>query len=86
MADRLPSFGTPPRDASKPKRMLYQQNSWTLPAAPINVSQQEWDRIFGERETTALTPDHEKSVASRARNKSLAASIAARYGETIEKD
>lgn len=30
--------------------MLYQRKSFTVPAAGPNVTQEEWDRIFGKRE------------------------------------
>ena len=47
MSDKLPSFGVKPRDTSKPKRMLYQQPSWTLPSCGSNISELQYDLAVG---------------------------------------
>lgn len=76
MSDKLPSFGLGrPRDCSKPKRMLYQQPSFTLPASQ-NCDQLRWDLAMGyitedeynamvkQREVAAVKPAQERAVVT----------------------
>lgn len=38
--------------------MKYTQKTFTLPAGPQKVSQQEWERIFGKRNDGKATQKH----------------------------
>jgi hypothetical protein len=84
MADRLPFGGSGNATPNKPKRMLYQQPSWTLPACKANISDLEYDYRVGKiteeeymkakekesrREVAALTPATRKAVVTSPRGK-----------------
>jgi len=41
----------------------YSQATFTLPAGPANVSQEEWDRIFNSEEKGASTKNTARGIA-----------------------
>jgi hypothetical protein len=48
MADKLPFGGSPNNTPNKPRRMLYQQSSWTLPASNGKMTDLEYDLRVGK--------------------------------------
>jgi hypothetical protein len=81
MADRLPSFGVPQRDHSKPQKMLYTQKTWTLPSGGSHLTADEWDLRVGNisqaefdarrkhREVAALSPAQERAMIAAPRSR-----------------
>jgi hypothetical protein len=83
MADRLPFGGGSNATPNKPKRMLYQQSSWTLPSCGANLTALDYDYRVGKiteaeylaakakqgREVAALDPASRKAVVTTPKAK-----------------
>ena len=78
MLDRLPFGGNnAPSKANSPRRMLYQQASFTLPAGGSHLTALEWDLRVGkitqeeydakQKEVAALNPSKEMAVVMMPR-------------------
>jgi hypothetical protein len=81
MADRLPFGGGSNVTPNKPRRMLYQQPSWTLPSCGANLTDLEYDFRVGkiteeeyeakkaQLEVAALAPAKRTAVVKHPRAK-----------------
>lgn len=72
MSDRMPFGGSGVSKSNSPKRLLYQQASFTLPAGGSHLTALEWDLRVGkitqeeydakQKEAAALNPSKEMAV------------------------
>jgi hypothetical protein len=81
MADRLPFGGGSSATPNKPRRMLYQQDSWTLPSCGSNITdleydlrvgkitQEEYDAKLAQAEVAALAPAKRTAVRKHPRTR-----------------
>lgn len=75
MADKLPFGGNgAPSTNNRPRRVLYQQPSWTLPACNADISELEYSLRVGkiteeEYEAAALAPAKRTAVVRHPRSR-----------------
>jgi hypothetical protein len=80
MSDKLPFGGSSNTTPNRPKRLLYQQPSWTLPAYEGDITDLEYDLRVGKiteeefmeakkKEVATIDPSKRKAVEKSPRHR-----------------